>query len=122
VRAVRETFAHDAVLTLDPDGDEHAPGGAITVALCGSCSHEPPCPLAPHHTRAHRSGSEVTLRVLFAAEPDDEPRVRRLLQDVLSRGWGDTPEGGRTTWELVDDGPSPVEFEEEAHARRLADS
>jgi hypothetical protein len=122
-RAVtREAYAHDAVLTLDSGGDENAPGGAITVALCGSWSHEPPCPLAPHHTRAHRSGSEVTLRVLFAAEPDDEPRVRTLLQDVLGRGWGDTPDGGRTTWLLVEEGPSPVSFEEEAHAERLARS
>jgi hypothetical protein len=118
----RETYAHDAVLTLDPDGDENAPGGAITVALCGSWTHDPPCPLAPHHTRAHRSGHEVTLRILFAAEPDDEPRVRQLVQDVLSRGWGDTPEGGRTSWLLVEEGPSTLTYEEEAHAQRLARS
>jgi hypothetical protein len=118
----RETFAHDAVLTLDPDGDENAPGGAITVALCGSWSHEPPCPLAPHHTRVHRTGQEVSVRLLFAAEPDDEKRVRRLVRDVLVRGWGDTPDGGRTTWQLVEEGSSPVEFEEQAHAERLARS
>jgi hypothetical protein len=116
----RETYAHDAVLTLDADGDENAPGGAITVALCGSWSHEPPCPLAPHHTRARRSGPEVILRILFATEPDDEPRVRRLVREVLSRGWGDTPDGGRTAWRLVEEGPSPVAFEEQAHAQRLA--
>jgi len=119
---VRETFAHDAVLVLDDDGDERAPGGAVTVALCGSWSHEPPCPLAPHHTRVHRTGAELTLRVLFAAEPQDEPRVRRLVHNVLSRGWGDSPEGVRSAWELVEEGPSPVAFEEEAHARRLAGS
>ena len=118
----RAAYAHDAVLTLDPDGDENAPGGAITVALCGSWSHQPPCPLAPHHTRVHRTGPEVTLRLLFAAEPDDEPRVRRLVRDVLVRGWGDTPDGSRTTWQLVEEGPSPVEFEEQAHAERLARS
>ncbi len=118
----RQAFAHDAVLALDPGGDENAPGGAITVALCGSWSHEPPCPLAPHHTRAHRTGGELTLRLLFAAAPADEARVRRLVHDVLSRGWGDSPDGGRTTWELVEDGPSPVAFEEEAHAERLTRS
>jgi hypothetical protein len=120
--AAREPFAHDAVLVLDPDGDENAPGGAITVALCGSWSHEPPCPLAPHHTRVHRHGSEVTLRLLFAADPADEPRVRRLVDEVLARGWGDQPDGGRTGWRLVESGPSPVQFEEEDHARRLARS
>jgi hypothetical protein len=64
----------------------------------------------------------VTLRLLFAAEPEDEPRVRQLVQDVLSRGWGDSPDGGRTTWELIEEGPSPVAFDEEAHAQRLARS
>ena len=122
IEGTRQTFAHDAVLALEPDGDENAPGGAITVALCGSWSHEPPCPLAPHHTRAHRSGTEVTLRLLFATGPEDEPRVRRLVQDVLSRGWGDSPDGSRTTWELIEEGPSPVTFDEEAHAQRLARS
>ena len=44
------------------------------------------------------------------------------MRDVLARGWGDTPDGGRTTWTLVEEGPSPVAFEEEAHAQRLARS
>jgi hypothetical protein len=119
---MREAFAHDAVLVLEDDGDERAPGGAITLALCGSWSHDPPCPLAPHHTRVHRTGAEVTLRLLFAAEPDDVPRVREVVDDVLARGWGDSPEGSRTTWNLVESGPSSVRDEEEAHAQRLVRS
>jgi hypothetical protein len=118
----RQAFAHDAVLVLEDNGDENAPGGAITVALCGSWSHEPPCPLAPHHTRVHRTGAQLTVRLLFAVEPEDEPRVRSLVRDALSRGWGDTPDGGRTTWELVEEGTSAVTFEEEDHARRLTRS
>jgi hypothetical protein len=118
----RQAFAHEAVLVLDPDGDENAPGGAITVALCGNWTHEPPCPLAPHHTRVHRHGRELTLRLLFATEPDHEPRVRRLVDDVLARGWGDTPEGSRTTWQLVESRPCDVEYTEHDHARRLARS
>jgi hypothetical protein len=119
---MREAFAHDAVLVLEDDGDERAPGGAITLALCGTWSHDPPCPLAPHHTRVHRTGAEVTLRLLFAAEPDDVPRVRALVDDVLARGWGDSPEGSRTTWNLLESGPSSVRDEEEAHAKRLVRS
>ena len=38
--------------------------------------HEPPCPLAPHRTDAHRSGDLVQLRVLLAAEPAAEAEVR----------------------------------------------
>jgi len=118
---MREAFAHDAVLVLEDGGDERAPGGAITVALCGSWSHEPPCPLAPHHTRVHRVDGELAVRLLFAAEPEDEPRVRALVERVLARGWGDTPDG-RTCWDLLESGPSPVDIEEQAHARRLARS
>ena len=115
---MREAFAHDAVLVLEDGGDERAPGGAITVALCGSWSHEPPCPLAPHHTRVHRTDGELAVRLLFAAEPADEPRVRALVEEVLARGWGDTPDG-RTSWDLVESHPSPVSDDEQAHARRL---
>jgi hypothetical protein len=112
-------FAHDAVLILDPGGDEHAPGGAITVALCGTWTHEPPCPLAPHHTRVHRSGTEVTLRLLFAADPADEAHVRRLVDQALARGWGAAEDGSRTDWQLIEAGASPVRPEEEDHAQRL---
>ena len=115
----RQGYAHEAVLTLDDDGDHRAPGGAITEALCGSWSHQPPCPLAPHHTRTHRSGHEVSVRLLFAAEPDDEHRVRSLVKAALARGWGDDPEGARTTWRLISSGPSDVRPEETEHVSRL---
>ena len=115
----RQAFAHDAVLTLDHGGDERAPGGAITIALCGSWSHDPPCPLAPHHTRVHRFDGEVMLRLLFAAAPEDEERVRALVDDVLERGWGDDPDGHRTSWQLVESGPSSVLPDEEDHVQRL---
>ena len=118
----RRAFAHDAVLALDPDGDDCAPGGAITVALCGSWSHEPPCPLAPHHTEASRDGDEVTLRVRFAAAPEDEQRVRTLVDEALARGEGEDPDGNRTTWRLITAGPTPVRPDERDHAERLTGS
>jgi hypothetical protein len=118
----REAYAHDAVLNLDPGGDDGAPGAAITVALCGSWSHQPPCPLAPHHTRAHRSGTAVRLRLLFATEPENESRVRALVDETLTRGWGDGPDGTRTGWQLVWAAPATVLPEEEEHARRLVRS
>ena len=115
----RQPFAHDAVLELAADGDDRVPGGAITVALCGSWSHEPPCPLAPHHTDARRSGAELTLRVLFAAAPGDEARVRALIEEALARGEGADPDGVRTSWRLLRAGPSPVRPEERDHAEHL---
>ena len=117
----RIPFAHDAVLTMD-GGDERAPGGAITTALCGSWSHDPPCPLAPHFTGATRNGREVTLRVLFAAAATDEDEVRRRIDDALARGEGEDPDGMRTYWDVVRAGPSPVAPGELEHAQRLTRS
>jgi hypothetical protein len=113
---------HRAVLALSPGADRAAPGGAVTVALCGSWEHPPPCPLAPHHTAAHRSGEEVRLRILFAAEPDDEQQVRAAIAEALARGAGDRPDGGRTTWRLVSAAASEVRPEEREHAVRLTRS
>src|SRR3954452_18585 len=109
----RVPFAHDAVLAMGPDEDDRAPGGAITVALCGSGEHEPPCPLAPHHTRAERNGDRVRLRVLFAAGRDREPRVRALSDDAVTSG-------GR--WRLLESAASAVRPGEQDHAARLARS
>jgi hypothetical protein len=103
-------FAHRAVLALSPGADRGAPGAAVTVALCGSWEHEPPCPLAPHHTAVTRSGSEVTLRLLFAADPGDEQRVRTLVEEALARGEG---------WRLLSSQASEVRPEEREHAGRL---
>ena len=56
------------------------------------------------------------------AEPADEAQVRERVEQVLSRGWGDSPEGSRTTWALVGSGPSSVRGQEQAHALRLVRS
>jgi hypothetical protein len=115
----RRAYAHDAVVVLPDGGDERAPGGAITVALCGGWSHDPPCPLAPHHTAADRSADGLRLRVLFATEPGNEARVRGLVEEALSRGSREGPDGVRTSWRLVSTGPSEVRPEEREHAGRL---
>jgi len=43
---MRQAFAHEAILVVQPQADLRAPGAAITVALCGHWEHQPPCPLA----------------------------------------------------------------------------
>ncbi|MGY1640939.1 hypothetical protein ACI782_07350 [Geodermatophilus sp. SYSU D00703] len=117
--AERRAFAHDAVLALPADGDERAPSGAVTVALCGSWTHEPPCPLAPHHTTATRDGDRLRVRVLFATDPADEARVRALVEEALARGECVGPDGARTSWRLLDAAASPVHPDEQEHAGRL---
>ncbi|MBO2454236.1 hypothetical protein J4573_44615 [Actinomadura barringtoniae] len=123
---MRHTFAHDAVVAMEAGGDIRAPGGAVTVALCGTWQHEPPCPLAAHHTTAERTAQsdEVRLRVLFAAEPAAEARIRRQIETALSSsGLGagfQGPDGLRTRWQLREAGPSSVRAEEADHAARLS--
>ncbi|HEX2142044.1 MAG TPA: hypothetical protein VHK28_07220 [Candidatus Limnocylindria bacterium] len=104
-----KTFAHDAVLTMGPEADLRAPGAAITVALCGHWEHEPPCPLAAHHTAAARDGELLRLRILFACEPADEAEVRRRVGAALA-----------ARWTVTASGPSAVRPDEAAHVARLA--
>ncbi|TCO60941.1 hypothetical protein [Actinocrispum wychmicini] len=119
---MRQAFAHDAVLAMTPEEDVRAPGGAVTVALCGDWAHEPPCPLAAHHTGVTRDGDQVRLRILFAAEPGDESVVRERIGAALGAGRLVTPEGATATWRLLDDAASPVAADETDHAARLTGS
>ncbi|MGV9450279.1 hypothetical protein [Streptomyces sp. NPDC003635] len=116
---MRTAFAHDAVLVIEADGDVRAPGAAITVALCGHWEHEPPCPLAAHHTATERIGDEVRLRVLFASEPADEAELRGRIESALSEGRLDGPDGRTTRWRLRDTRPGVVHDDERDHAERL---
>ncbi len=115
----RTAYAHDAVVIVDPGGDPRAPGGAITVALCGHWDHEPPCPLAPHHTDASPAGDgTVRLRVLFGT--DDEERVRSLIAQALTSGRLAGPDGRVTTWAVKSSSAGTVRPDEADHAARLA--
>jgi hypothetical protein len=117
----RTAYAHDAVVTLDPGGDPAALGGAITVALCGHWDHEPPCPVAPHHTDAVLVGDgTVKLRVLFAT--DDQDQVRALIGQALSSGRLTGPDGRVTTWTVRSSSPGSVRPDEADHAARLAEN
>jgi hypothetical protein len=116
---MRQAYAHDAVLSMEPNGDIRAPGGAITVALCGSIEHEPPCPLAAHHTRAERDGVDVRLRILFAAEPEDSADVRLGIDRALQAGSFAGPDGAVTDWRLLRSGPADIAADEQDHAGRL---
>jgi hypothetical protein len=115
----RRAFAHDAVLAFPAGGDERAPGGVVTLALCGSWTHDPPCPLAPHSTSTARDGGQLRVRVLFAAEPADEARVRALIEEALVRGECVGPDGVRTAWRLAGASASELRPEEAEHAGRL---
>jgi hypothetical protein len=118
---MRQAFAHEAVLVMEPDADVRAPGAAVTVALCGHWDHEPPCPLAPHHVSADEDDGELRVRVLFAAEPDKEREVRHLIEQALSRQLK-FPDDLAAAWQLRATWPSEISVEEAGHAKRLIQS
>jgi hypothetical protein len=115
-----QAFAHDALLSMQPDADTRAPGAAVTVALCGTWEHEPPCPLAPHHCQADWVGTKVHMRILYAAEPDLQNMVRERIDQALADGQLRGPDGSVTYWQLQSSEPSPITDQEAQHARRLA--
>ena len=118
--AVRAAYAHDAVVDMERDADLTGPGGAVTLALCGAFAHPPPCPVAPHHTRADRHADGVAVRVLFATDPAGEAAVRARIEAALAAGFCDGPDGTRTHWTLRTSAPGVVAESERAHAARLA--
>lgn len=116
---MRVGYAHDAVVGMQAGGSPNGPGGAIADALCGSWDHPPPCRLAPHYVTHEVRGEDVVLRVLFAAEPADEQRVRRLIDDALAAGEVTGPDGRVVRWRLKSSAADRVRPSEEDHAARL---
>ena len=83
---MRQVYAHDAVVQMGSVNDPQAIGTAVTVALCGHWNHEPPCPLAAHHTRTERRAEQVHVRILFATDRTTETDVRRRIDQALQTG------------------------------------
>lgn len=119
---MRLPFAHDALVQMAPGGDPSALGAAITVALCGHWTHEPPCPLAPHHTETRRHGDEVRVRVLFATLAGKEAGVRRQIEAALADGRLTAEGAGDTQWQLLSCGPAALRPNEFDHGQRLVQS
>ena len=117
---MRTAYLHTAVAILDAGSDVAGPGGAVTLALCGSWEHEPPCPLAPHHTSTEPVGDQIRLRILFAAEPAAEAEVRERIGSALAAGSVEGPDGHVSSWTLVRTEPGTIRPDEEAHGERLA--
>jgi hypothetical protein len=64
----------------------------------------------------------LRLRVLFAADPADEERVRSLITQALSSGRLTGPDGRVTRWMLKSSGADSVRSEEADDAARLVAS
>jgi len=92
-------FLHEAAVQLADDADPRAPGGAITVALCGHLDHEPPCRW-PHHTEISAAGDHHVVRTYFTVDPADEPAVRQKIVAALRAGQQAGPDGHVSRWSV----------------------
>ena len=105
----RQAFALEAELELHEGTDPRAPGGAVTVALCGSWNHEGPCRW-PHHSAIDGAAGSVRLRTVFAVVADDERDVRARIVAAL---------GADTRWKVVGVSDVPLSADEAKLGRNL---
>jgi hypothetical protein len=110
--AGRRAFVHEVELLLDADADERAPGGAVTVALCGRWDHVGPCRW-PHNSAIDVDGARARVRTVFVAPAEDEELVRERIDRGIR---------AEVDWTVVGSKPRPLAPDEEALARRLASS
>jgi hypothetical protein len=119
---MRQAYAHEARLEIDPDGDERAPGAAVTVALCGHWDHEPPCRVPHRSDVVAREGDRLVVRVLFACPPADTGGVRAAVAAALAAGELPVPApdaAPETRWRVLDQEPVALTEGELPVAARL---
>jgi len=115
-------FVHSATLLLDSGADPAAPGGAVTVALCGAWEHPPPCTW-PHHTDAVQRDDDtgtLELRTVFVCTVNAEPVVRQQIAAALASGEVTGPDGAVARWHLRSSGSGTLDEAESTLAARLA--
>ena len=74
-----------ADVAFDPGADTRAPGGAVTIALCGSWDHDGSCRW-PHQTAVDTSSPHAIVRVVYVVDDDELGHVRNLIESALTRG------------------------------------
>ena len=89
-------FVVQAELALRHGCDPRAPGGAVTVALCGQPEHAGPCRW-PHNSAIDANAQPAPFRTLFVADEPEERVVRALVESSLrnDRDWSVVSVGTR---------------------------
>jgi hypothetical protein len=111
VETIAQVFAVEAEVRFAAGTDTRAPGGAVTVALCGHWDHDGPCRW-PHHTDVDTAGDVPRVRVVYAVTPQQQPHVRALIEGALRCG--------EPAWRADKCGPSPLKPEESLLAERIS--
>src|SRR5260221_57133 len=116
---MKRSFVQCAEVLLEPDANPAAPGGAVTMALCGSWDHAGVCRW-PHQTSAAWEEQRGRVRVVFVADAEDENHVRALIDRALASGECVGPDGRRSRWEVTERGAGVLSESEEALGARIA--
>jgi hypothetical protein len=119
---MKRTFVQCADVLLEEGADPAAPGGAVTLELCGSWDHSGPCRW-PHETSADWEGRRGRVRVVFLAADEDERQVRALITRALANGTCVGPDGKLSQWESSDQHAEvPAELDQAWGARMAVSS
>jgi hypothetical protein len=118
---MKRFFVQCADVVLEAGADPAAPGGAVTVALCGSWDHAGACRW-PHQTSAVWDDRRGQVRVVFVAEEEEESRVRALIDEALAGGECVGPDGKLSRWEATGHGAGVLSESEVAWGRKLGES
>lgn len=116
--AVKLPFVHCAELILEPGADHRAPGGAVTVALCGSWDHEGACRW-PHHSDVESHGGTTLVRVVFIADAHEESVVRTSIHDAFAGGRCTGPDGNISRWSMIASDAGVLTLEERGWAVKM---
>lgn len=100
---MKQSFVHCAEVMMEPGADPAAPGGAVTIALCGSWDHDGACRW-PHETSAEWDKQRGRVRVVFVADAEEENQVRALIDLALAKGECVGPDGKLNRWEAMEQG------------------
>jgi len=106
----RNAVAVDAALELQAGTDPRAPGGAVTVELCGHWEHDGPCRW-PHTSRIDTDSTPARLRTVVVVSDEDRADVLRRIEVALRSD---------DRWQVVSVDAGAIAAAEQALADRLA--
>ena len=100
----------DVALQLNAGTDARAPGGEVTVALCGHWEHPGPCRW-PHNSAIDSSTKPARLRTIVVTSDEDRDEVVHRIEAGLR---------GDDRWQVLNLKTRPIADNELALAERLA--
>jgi hypothetical protein len=103
-------FGLTAMLTLGVGVDTRAPGGAVTVSLCGHWDHDGRCRW-PHYSEIDAAAEPARLRTLVVAPVVDQEEVVRRVKENLASD---------PRWHVISFMVDELTPEERAHAQHIA--